>query len=102
MYQKHKNINNFSKNRIDILYADNLNINIIELKVKKELDVVAQILDYYIFVLTHISYFKNAGWEFITPDKTIRSIILCTFKHPMLDNVANAYKSFGFPRLRNW
>lgn len=99
VYQKHIKTNRFFKNRIDILYSDNLNINIIELKVKKELDVVAQILDYYIFVLTHISYFINAGWEFITPDKTIRSIILCNFKHPMLDNVAHTYKLFGFPGL---
>ncbi len=99
VYQKHRRINNSFRNRIDVLYADNLNITIIELKVKKDLDVVAQILDYYIFVLTHISYFRNAGWEFIAPGKAIRSIILCTVKHPILENVTNTYKLFGFPNL---
>lgn len=98
-FEKNIAANKLSKNRIDILHTDDKFINIIEVKVKKELDVISQLLDYYIFVLLHLQYFELKSWNAIKPDKTIRSLILCTTKHPLLDSTADIYKKFGFESI---
>lgn len=87
--------------RIDILFMNNGILNIIELKIKgnRELDVIAQILDYYIYVLRYYERFPKVGWDKLNEIKLIKCFILCEDKHPLLDVVASVYKQFGFNNL---
>jgi len=88
-------------NRIDILFMNDGILSIIELKVhtNNELDVIAQILDYYIYALRYSTLFPEFGWDKLINITEIKCIILCEHKHPLLDNVAAVYKKFGFSNL---
>jgi len=88
-------------NRIDILFKNDGILSIIELKVDKnnKLDVIAQILDYYIYVLRYSALFLEFGWDKLNNITEIKCIILCEHKHPLLDKVAEVYRQFGFNYL---
>ena len=100
MYQKLKVANKKPINRIDIIHTDSKHINIIEVKVKRELDVIAQVLDYYIFIKTHKHLFEKSGWDKLKSNKNIRCYILCTQQHIILKDVAEIYRKFGFNNLK--
>ncbi len=90
-----------SGNRIDIMFTDEKNNIIIEVKVGLiELEVVSQILNYYIFIICHRNYFETQGWEHLKGDKEISCIILCKRKHPMLDELLKMYGQFGFNEIK--
>lgn len=103
-YKKEKGLSDTKRkrgNRIDILFMNDGILNLIELKVNtnNELDVIAQILDYYIYVLRYSELFPQFGWEKLVNITEINCIILCEHKHPLLDKVAAVYKRFGFSNL---
>lgn len=88
-------------NRIDIMFADEKNNIIIEVKVGLiDLEVASQILNYYIFTICHRNYFEIQDWEHIKGDKEISCIILCKRKHPMLDELLKMYGQFGFNKIK--
>ena len=96
------NVKNKQANRIDIVYMEGDKLVIIEIKVSdnKELDVIAQILDYYIYFMRFHKGLAKKGWKAFAGFKKINCLILDEKKHPLLEKIEDVYKSYGFSDLK--
>ena len=99
--KKYSHLKNKRPPRVDIIFAEGNQLNIIELKAgfNKELDVIAQILDYYIYFVKVKKYFNERKWEKLRDINIIKCFILDAKKHPKLKNTLRIYKSYGFKNV---